>query len=42
MKTSVTRSQKKPAASVWSGPTHQEVTARAEAIWLGQGLPHYR
>jgi hypothetical protein len=40
MKTTVTRSQKKPAAPLPAGPTHAEIRARAEALWLERGCPH--
>jgi len=39
MKTTATRSQKKPAGIVPAGPTHQEISARAESLWLKRGRP---
>jgi Protein of unknown function (DUF2934) len=40
MKTTTdTRSQRKTTAPFGSGPAHQEIAARAEAIWLERGCP---
>lgn len=39
MKTTATRSQKKTAVPSRYVPSHQEVAARAEALWLKRGCP---
>jgi hypothetical protein len=39
MKTKVTRSQKKPEVPSGFHPTHGEISARAQALWLQKGCP---
>ncbi|HEY5078414.1 MAG TPA: DUF2934 domain-containing protein [Opitutaceae bacterium] len=39
MKATDTRFQKKPAVSSRYAPSHQEISARAEALWLKKGCP---
>lgn len=39
MKTTATRSPKKPAAPARYVPSRQEISARAEALWLKRGCP---